>query len=326
MEYDDLSPDRVLNAVESQGLAVDGRYIVLNSYENRVYQVNLDDQDPVIAKFYRPKRWSNETLIEEHAYTLQLAEHELPVIAPWQNTQGETLFEFEGHRFTIYPRKGGHPPEPGHLDQLYRLGGLMGRMHAIGATHAFEHRPALSIESHCIEPSAFLLEHDFIPPEHQSHYQALINEIAELIETAWQTVPHLQTIRTHGDCHLSNIIWSRDDRPWLLDFDDCRMAPAIQDLWMLIHGEPDQQALQLSELLEGYQAFYDFNLAELKLIEPLRALRMIQYSGWLAKRWQDPAFPQHFPWFNTPQYWQQHITELNHQIFTIKQPALSLFN
>ena len=178
----------------------------------------------------------------------------------------------------------------------------------------------------CIEPSAFLLEHDFIPPEHQSHYQALINEIAELIETAWQTVPHLQTIRTHGDCHLSNIIWSRDDRPWLLDFDDCRMAPAIQDLWMLIHGEPDQQALQLSELLEGYQAFYDFNLAELKLIEPLRALRMIQYSGWLAKRWQDPAFPQHFPWFNTPQYWQQHITELNHQIFTIKQPALSLFN
>ncbi len=324
LDYHNLSPEVVLDAVESQGFRVDGRYIVLNSYENRVYQVNLEEGDPIIAKFYRPNRWTNEAIEEEHRFSIELYDAELPVVAPWKNEADVTIFNYQNFRFSLYPRRGGHPPEPSNLDQLYRLGSLMGRLHAFGATKAFEHRKTISVQSHCIEPSAFLIEASFIPNELVKEYKSLTDQIAEQVTQAWAKVPNLKTIRTHGDCHLSNIIWSRDEGPWLLDFDDAAMAPAIQDLWMLISGEPAEKALQMSEILEGYQAFFDFDLAELQLIEPLRSLRMIHYSAWLAHRWDDPAFTKHFPWFNTLHYWQQHLTELDNQIHEMQKPSLQL--
>jgi len=324
-DYYQLSPERVLDAVESLGFAVDGRFIVLNSYENRVYQVHLDNAEPIIAKFYRPQRWSDEAIREEHRFTRQLVEQELPIIAPWHTGDGETLFDFQGYRFTLYPRRGGQAPEPGDLDQLYRLGSMLGRIHAFGATQTFDTRPTLSIDSYCKTPAQFLLQKQFIPSELRDNYTHLIHQIIESAENTFNHVSRLTYIRTHSDFHLSNIIWTRDDGPYILDFDDCRMAPAVQDIWMLLSGDRAQRTTQLSEVLEGYQNFYDFNTAELPLIETLRTLRMVHYAGWLATRWTDPAFPQHFPWFNTPHYWQQHMTELTDQLGEMQAPALQVF-
>ena len=299
--YAQLSPDLVIQAVESTGRLSDARVLALNSYENRVYQVGIDEGLPVIAKFYRPGRWSDAQLREEHAFTRELAAAELPVVAPLADAAGETLFVYGDYRFALFARKGGQAPEPGDLDQLHRIGLLLGRLHAIGRQQPFAARPALTLERFLDQPSAVVLSGDFLPDALHDRYRAVIGSLRERI--ARSGLDEVASIRTQGDCHPGNIIWTRDDGPWLVDFDDCQSAPAAQDLWMMLAGSRHEREMQLCELLDGYETFTDFDRRELALIEPLRALRMVHYAGWLAVRWQDPAFPMHFPWFNTPAYW-----------------------
>lgn len=309
--YARLSPDLVIQAVESTGRLSDARVLALNSYENRVYQVGIEEELPVIAKFYRPGRWSDAQLREEHTFTRELAAAELPVVAPLADASGETLFTFDSYRFALFPRKGGQAPEPGDLDQLHRIGMLLGRLHAIGRHRAFAERPALTLGRFLDQPAQTVLGDGFMPLSLRDRYRTVIASLRERI--ALSGLEQAVTVRTQGDCHPGNIIWTRDDGPWMVDFDDCQSAPAVQDLWMLLAGSRHERELQLGELLDGYETFCSFDNRELAFIEPLRALRMVHYAGWLAARWHDPAFPMHFPWFNTDGYWQQHVAELEEQ-------------
>ncbi|PIE40624.1 MAG: serine/threonine protein kinase [Gammaproteobacteria bacterium] len=322
--YDHLSPELVIQAVESLGYLSDARIFPLNSYENRVYQVGIEEQTPLIAKFYRPNRWSDEQILEEHQFSQMLNQLDLPVIDPIC-CNGQTLHEFAGYRFSISPRMGGQAPEPGDFDQLYRLGRLIGRIHAAGKEKDFSHRTHLSIDTYCTTASQFLLNNQFIPNHLVATFEQLIEELTSQLEAQFAAVDNLQSIRTHGDCHISNILWNRDSGPWFVDFDDCIMAPAVQDLWMLLEGDRRSQTAQLAELLEGYEEFCDFNRAEIALIESLRSMRIVHYAGWLAKRWSDPAFPKNFPWFNTPHYWETLIGEIQEQLLLLNEEPIKLF-
>ena len=322
--YAELSPDVVIGAIESVGFAPDGRMLALNSYENRVYQIGIEDGTVLVAKFYRPGRWSDATIIEEHSFSLSLAEEEIPVVAPLVAPSGETLHQFQGYRFSLFPRQGGRWPEFDNPDNLTWVGRFLGRIHLLGAAKPFAHRPNIDPKTIGPDAAAYLLEHGFIPLEYESNYRLLCAELQRLIEEKFDAVPAVRWIRLHGDCHSGNILWT-DHGPHFVDMDDCRMGPAIQDLWMLLSGERREMALQLSHLREGYEAFRDLNLRELALIEPLRTLRMIHYAAWLARRWSDPAFPKAFPWFNTNQYWQEHLSLLAQQKSALQQPALPLY-
>jgi Ser/Thr protein kinase RdoA (MazF antagonist) len=320
LDYSQLSPDTVIRAVESTGRYSDARVLALNSYENRVYQVGIEDELPLIAKFYRPQRWSDAQIREEHTFARELAAAELPVVAPLADSDGETLFSFEGYRFALFPRRGGQAPEPGDLEQLHRLGMLLGRMHAVSRRQPFAHRAALTLERFLDTPSRTVMQPGFLPATLTPRFERVIARLRELIgATGLET---FASIRTQGDCHPGNIIWTRDDGPWLVDFDDCQAAPAIQDLWMLLAGTRREQELQVAELLDGYETFCEFDNRELALVEALRSLRMVHYAGWLASRWEDPAFPRHFPWFNTESYWQAHVAELEEQLVLLAEPPL----
>jgi Ser/Thr protein kinase RdoA (MazF antagonist) len=319
-DYSQLSPDLVIRAVESTGRMSDARVMALNSYENRVYQIGIEDEKPIIAKFYRPARWQTAEIVEEHHFCQDLVSAELPIVAPLvDESNQQTLFEFEGYRFALFQRKGGQAPEAGDLEQIHRLGMLLGRVHAIGKQHDFIARPRLTVERFLHVPYQCVRE-GFMPSSLLVRYDAVITLLTEKI--AALQLNQSVFIRTHGDCHLGNILWTRDDGPWLVDFDDCQSAPAIQDLWMLLTGSRHEQESQLSELLDGYTMFCDFDARELRLIEGLRSLRMIHYAGWLAMRWNDPAFPKYFPWFNTDSYWQQHVAELEQQCRLMDEPPL----
>lgn len=321
--YEQLTPDLVLDAIDSTGLLSDARILALNSYENRVYQVGIEGSSPVIAKFYRPGRWSDAQIIEEHQFTAALKELEISVVPPLADTEGNTLREYQGFRFALYPRQGGHAPNLDDFDALLSLGRTLGRMHALGQARAFEHRPALDIQTFGRDSYDFLLANDFIPASLRESYRTLGADVLARCETLFKRVAYTP-IRLHGDCHPGNILW-RDDVPHFVDFDDARMGPAIQDLWMLLSGEREQQTAQMSEILEGYREFCDFDLAELALIEALRSLRIMHYSAWLARRWTDPAFPHHFPWFNTERYWGEHILELREQLAMLNEPPLVIY-
>ncbi|WP_321393103.1 serine/threonine protein kinase [uncultured Desulfuromusa sp.] len=318
--FDKLTPDFIMDAVESQGYHCDCRILTLNSYENRVYQVGIEDRQPLIAKFYRPKRWSDAQILEEHDFTLELAQHELPVIAPLRNADKKTLHQYKGFRFSLSVCQGGHSPELDNLEHLLVIGRLLGRIHLIGAGKPFRKRPVLNSHNFGHECVAFITE-NFIPVEYRESYQTLTRDLLQQIDERFSRFGAISHIRVHGDCHNGNMLW-RDDAPHFVDFDDARMAPAIQDLWMLLSGPEDQQRRQLDKILTGYEQFFDFNLAELQLIEPLRTLRMLHYSAWLAKRWDDPAFPRTFPWFNSMQYWGEHILELREQLAALQEPPL----
>ncbi|GAA0697617.1 serine/threonine protein kinase [Marinobacterium maritimum] len=318
-----LTPDAVIDAVESLGYLSDGRILALNSYENRVYQVGLDEREPLIAKFYRPGRWTDAQILEEHQFCFELAEQELPVVAPLCNKQGDSLFHFGAYRFSLYPRRGGRAPELGDPDHLYRLGHTLGRIHLVGAMHPFKARPVLDIQSYGRD-SIELIARDFIPSSLREAYTSLTADLLAGIEQCYRDAGNVRQIRVHGDCHGGNILW-RDDLPNFVDFDDARMAPAIQDLWMLLTGDDrQQQQLQLSEVIEGYNEFADFDPRELHLVEALRTLRMLNYSAWLARRWEDPAFPHNFPWFNTERYWGEHVLQLREQLSALREPPLQL--
>ncbi|MBI3231057.1 MAG: serine/threonine protein kinase [Burkholderiales bacterium] len=325
-----LSPERVLDAVESLGLPVDGRLLALNSYENRVYQVGLDDGPPIIAKFYRPARWSDEAILEEHAFLAQLHEAEIPAV-PANIINGTTLHHCFDLRLALFPRQGGRAPEMDDPQVLEWLGRFLGRIHAVGSTQAFVHRPTLDIASFGIEPRQYLLEHDFIPLSLRSAYESVSSQALEAISAAFARAGDYPVIRLHGDCHGGNVMWTEMRKnsdntmlggPHFVDFDDARMGPAIQDLWMLLSGDRADMQRQLCDILAGYEDFAEFHPNQLQLIEALRTLRMLHYSAWLARRWQDPAFPPAFPWFNTERYWQEKILELREQVAIMSEPAL----
>ena len=321
--YNQLTPDRVLDAVESLGYLSDARIMALNSYENRVYQVGIEDSEPLIVKFYRPERWTKEQIQEEHQFSLELQGMELPIVAPLAAESGDTLHEFDGFLFALFPRQGGHAPEFDNLDNLLIMGRTLGRMHKLGAASSFVHRPEITLQRYGIDSVQFLLEHDFIPSSLLEAYQTLTRDILHRLERIRQK-NEWQSIRVHGDCHGGNILW-RNNAPHFVDFDDTQMAPAIQDLWMLLSGDRQEQTLQMAELLDGYSEFMDFHPAELNLVEYFRTLRLLNYSGWLAKRWDDPAFPMAFTWFNTERYWAEHILQLREQLAALDEPPLSVF-
>ncbi len=320
--FDTLTPDLVLDAVESIGYLSDARVLALNSYENRVYQVGIEDETPLIAKFYRPGRWSDAAILEEHQFSLELAEHEVPVVAPLER-DGSTLFEHAGFRFALFPRRGGRAPEPGNLDQLYRLGQLLGRMHAVGANRSFEHRETLGVQNFGHDSLSTLLEGNFVPRSLLPAYESVARDLLKRVEDVFAST-NFTPIRLHGDCHPGNIL-ARDDAFYLVDLDDCRMGPAVQDLWMMLAGERHERLGQLAELVDGYNEFHDFVPRELPLIEALRALRLMHYSAWLARRWDDPAFPMSFPWFGSERYWGDQVLILREQMSALQEEPLRLF-
>ncbi len=317
-----LTPSYVMDAVESQGLVCDGRLFPLNSYENRVYQVGIEDQEPLIAKFYRPARWSDAQILEEHHFCYELVEHELPVVAPVADSSGQSLFEFDNFRFSLFPRRGGHAPELDNLSCLFTLGRCMGRLHLVGASRPFQHRPTLDKKTFGHD-SIELISEGFIPAELKTSYVTLTRDIMSIIDETLDRQDGINYIRVHGDCHSGNILW-RNDAPHFVDFDDTRMAPAIQDIWMLLSGDRAMRTAQLSDIVEGYSDFFDFHARELQLVEVFRTLRMLHFSAWLARRWTDPAFPRSFPWFNTMRYWSDHVLELREQFAALNEPPLEV--
>jgi Ser/Thr protein kinase RdoA (MazF antagonist) len=320
--YAALTPECLLDAVENTGRRCDGRLAALNSYENRVYQVWLESGECVVAKFYRPQRWSRAAILEEHAYALALAQAELPVVAPLV-LNGKTLHEHAGFLLALYPRQGGRTPEFEDQETLRWLGRFIARIHAIGALQDFEQRPTLGWAEFGEAPARYVLENDFVPPDLRVAYESTALDVIERVKNRWQDAGGFGTLRLHGDCHAGNILWT-DAGPHFVDLDDARMGPAVQDIWMWLGGERGAQQQQLAAIIAGYREFYDFNPAELALIEPLRTLRMVHYAGWLARRWGDPAFPQSFPFFNTQRYWQDHILALREQAAALDEPPLEL--
>jgi Ser/Thr protein kinase RdoA (MazF antagonist) len=319
-DYAGLTPDTMLDAVEQCGYLSDGRFLALNSYENRVYQVGIEGNTPVIAKFYRPGRWSSESIIEEHKFSLALAEQEIPVVAPLVNN-GTSLHTFNGYRFAIFPRQGGHWPELNTQEHREWMGRFIARIHMVGASKDFAHRPTLDIDSFGFKSYQFLLEEGFIPSHIETAYRTLAEDLLQQVTDIYNNAGSINTIRLHGDCHPGNILWT-DQGPHFVDLDDCRTGPAIQDIWMLISGDRHEMQTQLMDIMEGYQQFRDFDHRELLLIEPLRTLRIMHYAAWLARRWDDPAFPRAFPWFNTPRYWEEHVLSLREQASMLDEPAL----
>lgn len=322
LAFCNLSPDTMLDAIESAGFACDGRFLTLNSYENRVFQISLEDDTKLVAKFYRPERWSNEAILEEHAFTQELSKQDIPVISPVTNQTGNTLLFYDDFRFAVYPCHGGHTPELDNPKTLEQLGRFLGRLHATGKQKTFQHRRSLSVASMLDQPSSFLLEHQFIPMHLEAAYAKIIEDLKSRIDPVFET-NHYSALRLHGDFHRGNILWT-DSGPHIVDFDDTLTGPAIQDIWMLLSGSPDDQAGALQKILEGYEQFERFDARELVLIEPLRTLRMIYYAYWLASRYHDPAFVQAFPWFNTDRYWEEHVLELKEQLALLDEPPLSL--
>jgi Ser/Thr protein kinase RdoA (MazF antagonist) len=314
-----LTPDRILGALESVGLASSGSILALNSYENRVYQLGIETGF-VVAKFYRPARWSNEAILEEHAFSAELVAHEIPVLAPLELV-GTTLHEYEGYRFAVFERRGGRWPELGTTDERQWMGRFLGRIHAVGRAAEFGHRPVLSIERLGYEPVAELLASDWIPPHLTASYEAIATDLLTTIERRFAEAGELDLIRIHGDCHPGNVLWT-DAGPHFVDLDDCMTGPAVQDLWLFLSGSRDEMAGQLADILDGYGQFAPFAAVELSLIESLRTLRMIHYAGWLARRWGDPAFPRAFPWFAETKYWEEHVLALREQRAALDEPPL----
>lgn len=309
--YANLDPHLILDAIESVGFRCSGGLFALNSFENRVYQVGIEDETPLIAKFYRPKRWSDAAILEEHQFAAELLQLEIPVVAPLISS-GTTLHQYRDFRFALFPRRGGHALELDNLEQLEWMGRFIGRLHAVGACRPFQHRPQLNVQTHGYEPTRFLVEHNFIPEALKERFIATLDTVLKKIEDCFHRAGEIQLIRLHGDCHAGNVLWNQTG-PQIVDLDDCVMGPAVQDIWMLLSGNKHQTRLELDLILSGYCEFHDFNPRELHLIEAMRTLRMIQYAAWLAIRWEDPAFPLNFPWFNTTPYWQELLRDLQEQ-------------
>lgn len=329
--YAGLTPDVVLNAIDATGLLTSGTLLALNSYENRVFQVGIDEisgaalasgvavQGFVVAKFYRPDRWSDAQILEEHAFADELSEREIPVVAPLA-IGGKTLLQHEAFKFAVYPRRGGRAPNLDDPDTLLWLGRFLGRIHAVGAATAFVHRPALDVQSFGIEPRGYLLANDWLPESLRIVYAGVSQQALDEVQRCHDRAGDVRSLRLHGDVHEGNVLWLEGHGPHFVDFDDSRSGPAVQDFWMLL-GDREQRPARLRKLLEGYEDFAEFDDRELQLVEALRTLRLIHYSAWIARRWTDPAFPAAFPWFDTPRYWEERILELREQVSAMQEAA-----
>jgi len=325
--YSTLTPDVVLDALLPLGLYGDGRLLGLSSYENRVYQVHLEEafhgSDVVVLKFYRPGRWSDEQILEEHAFAAQLQQAEVPAVAPLA-PGGQTLHHHAGFAFSVSPRRGGRTPELDDQEVLEWIGRYLARLHTVGAQHPFRLRPPLDLQTFGEEPRDWLLTHQAIPLDVQGEWERLCAQALVRIRAALESAHEagVRTLRLHGDCHPGNILWTPGGGPHFVDLDDARTGPAVQDMWMLLSGERVQRQRQLGALLDGYEQLRDFDREELALIEPLRTLRLIHYSAWLARRWDDPAFPHAFPWFGSSDYWRGQVQMLEEQMEAMEEPAL----
>lgn len=321
LAYLNLEPDHILATLEKLGFRCDGRFLTLNSYENRVYQVGIEDDSPVVAKFYRPGRWTDDEILEEHAFSQELAAMEIPVVAPLA-TGGKTLHHAGHFRVSVSPCRGGRAPDLDNRDLTRQLGRLLARIHLAGETRPFEFRPDLDIESFGYNSADFLLDNDFIPFEMTEVYEGIIEYLFEGIDDCFERAGSIQDIRLHGDFHPGNVLVN-GEQLHIVDLDDCRMGPSVQDLWMFLSGDRNEQTPQLENLLEGYVEFRDFDARELHVIEALRTLRIMHYAAWLARRWEDPAFKVGFPWFNTARYWDEHILSLREQMALMQELPLA---
>jgi Ser/Thr protein kinase RdoA (MazF antagonist) len=318
-DFSTLSPDLIIDALEAAGFSVASGLLALNSYENRVYQFHDDDRVKFVTKFYRPERWTAEQIQEEHDFALELATHELPIVAPLVKNNRSLFFEC-GYYFAVFPCRGGRIFEVDNLDQLEWMGRFLGRIHAVSATHEFKQRPAFSTDEMLTQASSIILNSGFIPRSLEKPFSTILQQVTSIAVEQYQPK---NSIRLHGDCHAGNILWT-DNGPHFVDLDDCKTGPAIQDLWMMLSGDRSQKLLQLDTMLSGYEEFFSFDNKQLSLIESLRTMRMVNYIAWLCKRWQDPAFPRNFPWFDTEKYWEQQILILKEQFSALQEPPLSL--
>jgi Ser/Thr protein kinase RdoA (MazF antagonist) len=324
-----LTPDVVLNAIDSTGLVTSGQLLALNSYENRVFQVGLDEPLAggakfVVAKFYRPGRWTDAQILEEHAFVAELAAAEIPAV-PALELRGATLQTDGGFRFAVFPRRGGRAPQLDDRSVREWLGRFIGRIHAVGARVPYAHRPALDVESFGVEPSAYLLAHEWLPADVREVYRGVVGQALDGVHACYERAGDVRALRLHGDCHEGNVLWTdgaAGSGPHFVDFDDSRMGPAVQDLWMLLSGDREQMQVQLADVIAGYEDFAQFERRELHLVEALRTLRLIHYAAWIARRWHDPAFPAAFTWFDTPRYWEARILELREQVAAMQEPPL----
>ena len=346
--FEALTPDVVMDALASVGLFGDGRLMALSSYENRVYQLHLEDGGAVVAKFYRPGRWSEAQILEEHAFSAELMEAEIPVIGP-MTLEGATLNHFGGFAFSVSPSRGGRPPELDSPEVLEWIGRFLARIHTVGAARPFVSRPALNLQTFGTDSREWLLGHDQVPLDVQSAWaeisKSAIKVIANYSILTWaksqidlknrKTSQNeldndpIKLLRLHGDCHPGNILWTPTDvpaakgpGPHFVDLDDARTGPAVQDFWMLLSGDRAQRTRQLGALVDGYEQFREFDRRELALIEPLRTLRLIHYSAWLARRWADPTFPINFPWFGSSDYWKGQVQMLEEQLEAMQEEPL----
>lgn len=313
-----LTPERIIEAVEATGIRCDGHLLALNSYENRVYRLGVEDQAPVVAKFYRAGRWDDAAILEEHRFTLDLAEADIGVVAPLVSG-GRSLFEFGGFLYALYPLRNGRPPELESETELQRIGRTIARLHNLGAIDRFRHRPRLQIDNPDEGASRWLLDHDWVPPSVRAAYASVAADLLQAMTQRLRQYSPFTELRLHGDAHPGNLL-SRDGELLLVDFDDAMTGPAVQDLWLFLAGDREEQALRLQPLLAGYTEFRDFDPRELGLIEALRSLRIIRHSAWIARRWDDPAFPQAFPWFDSPRYWDEQVLTLREQLALLYEP------
>lgn len=320
--FESLSPETILDAIESQpGLLTDGRLLALNSYENRVYRVGIEEGPPLIAKFYRPNRWTEDQINEEHSFARELADAEIPVVTAMPDAQGNTLRQSNGYYFALYPMRGGRSPELDNPQQLEIIGRFIGRIHKVAETKSFTHRPVINTATLGHISANYLLDNDRLPRDLASAYESLLIDLLDKVEDRIEDLQKTKAIRLHGDFHPGNILW-RDDTPHIVDLDDARTGPAIQDIWLFLSGDRQYQQARLADLLEGYTQFREFDPAELGLIEALRTLRMIHYAAWLDVRREEPAFQQAFPWLASPRYWDEHILELKEQSSALDEPFL----
>ena len=323
-DFSRLGPDQILDAIESIGIYPESGLLALNSYENRVYQFIAEDKQRYVVKFYRPNRWTDQQIIEEHNFAFELDAAEIPVVAPLK-IEGKSLFHFDGHRFCLYRSLGGRMFELDNLDQLEWLGRLLGRLHKVSQSSTFQHRDSINVEQEIIQSTQTLKDIELVPDYLKNTFFHDLNIMNEL---CLEKLTHThKVIRLHGDCHAGNILLQRDELASdavLVDLDDCINGPAIQDIWMMLSGDRHTQILQLDTMLSAYEEFHEFDHNEFTLIEPLRARRMANYMAWIAKRWQDPAFPRNFSWFATDKYWEQQVLAMKEQISALNEPSLKI--
>lgn len=318
MNYYQLTPDVIADALLSVGIHVDSGLMALNSYENRVYRFKSDTDGPLVAKFYRPERWSLQQIQEEHDFLFASAKAGVRVAVPMIR-EHSSVFSYQNMLFAVWPAISGRQLEADNLDQLEAFGEQIGRLHQVGASVTLQHRPRLTTDDYLLRSREVLLQKALIPKKLRGEF---FKRLDTVITRACALYQPKKQLTIHCDCHASNVLWN--DGPWLLDFDDCRTGPAVQDVWMMLSGSRQEQLMQLDTLLAGYENIREFDVAELALIEPLRAMRIVNYMAWLAARWSDPAFPLNFPWFNTEDYWLQQIGVLTEQLQNLNAPPLSL--